>query len=412
MATFVNTKRKIRVALALGMGGLLAACATSSSNFGTDFDRQAGLNNQLGADGTLPPANGRVLGEGQIRVALLVPMTAQGFGALAAENFTNATELALREFSEKTINVVVKDTGGSPQQAAAAAQEALAEGAQMIIGPVFSNSVPAVASIARPSGVPVLSFSNSANVASRGVNIFGFTPGPGIDRAIRYAGSKGSKSFAALIPNSALGPLAEASFRQSVAAIGGRVVSIARYDYDGSQPQAKAQEVGALVAQGQVDSVFVPDAGDIAPQIITALKQAVPSTRSVRLIGSGQWDDPRIFRNPAFEGAIYAAPNRDGYNKFAQRYNQVYGKPPIRLASLAYDATSLMIVLVQNFPGDFFSSTRLTNPSGFSGMADGPFRLLRNGQVQRALAVYEVGASGPRIVNPAPRAFSGAAAGG
>ncbi|MEM8795226.1 MAG: penicillin-binding protein activator [Pseudomonadota bacterium] len=399
----LNTRH---IALCLTAAFALSACAGTGGQFGSDFATPGeGTGLQQSIDG-LPPANGRIIGKGPVRVALLVPSSAQGFGALAAENFANAADLAIREFGEDTINIVVKDTAGSPQGAASATREALSEGAELILGPVFSNSVPAAAGVARPSGVPILAFSNSNSIASRGVNIFGFTPEPGIERAIRHAGETGSRSFAALLPNNALGTLAEAAFRQSVPRAGGRIVQVARYSYENDDPRVKAQEIGSLVASGQIDTVFIPDAGDIAPQLVTAVKQAIPQGKPVKFVGSGQWDDPRIFRNPALEGSIYAAPDRSGYNAFAQRYNAAFGKPPIRLASLAYDATSLLIVLSQNFPDDKFSLSRLTSRSGFKGTADGTFRISGNGRVERSLAVYEVTATGPQIVSPAATTFA------
>lgn len=352
------------------------------------------------------PANGKIIGRGPIRIAMLLPKSAAGFGSLAAENFSNAASLALREFDENAINIVVKDTGGTAAGAANATREALNEGAELILGPVFSKAVPAVVSIARPAGIPVITFSNSSGVGSRGTYVFGFTPEPGIKRAIQYAGNNGRKSFAALLPNNAFGTLAEAAFRQSVASAGGRIVSIVKYNYSNGEPNARAIEIGALAASGQIDTVFVPDAGDVAPQLVATIKQAAPTNPNLLFIGSGQWDDPRIFRNPALAGAIYPAPERGGFNQFAQRYNGAFGKPPIRLASLGYDAASLMIVLTQNFKDQRFAESNLTNPSGFKGVVDGTFRLDTSGQVKRAFAIYEVTLGGPRIVAPAPRTFA------
>ncbi|MEP3232351.1 MAG: penicillin-binding protein activator [Hyphomicrobiales bacterium] len=355
---------------------------------------------------SLPAANGRTLGTGPIRVAMLVPITASGFGALAAENFVNAADLALREFDSTAVQIVVKNTSGTATGAANAAREAIREGAEVILGPMFSKAVPAVASVARPAGVPVITFSSSTSVASNGVYVFGFAPEPGIIRAVRHSGSTGSRSYAALLPNNALGNLSEGAFRQAVASAGGRIASITRYNYGNNEPNIKAQEVGALAQSGQVDTIFIPDAGDVVPQLIASVKQAAPTAQNIKFIGSGQWDDPRIFRNSALSGAAYPAPDRDGFNKFAQRYNGAFGKPPIRLASLGYDLASLMVVLTKRFPQDRFATTRLTDPNGFNGVVDGTFRLSTNGRVQRSLAVYEVTPSGPRVVSPAPRTFS------
>ncbi len=386
----------------------LSACLSTSPQFSGLSDGPALTpqpQNTLQTQG-LPPANGQILGTGTIRVAMLVPKSAQGFGALAAENFTNAAALALKEFDENTVNIVVKDTFGTPEGAAKATREALSERAEVILGPVFSKTVPAVLAVARPAGIPVLTFSNSSALQSRGSYVFGFAPEPGISRVIHYAGSQERKSFAALLPNNAFGTLAEAAFRQSVASSGGRIVSILRYNYGTNEPILKAQELATLASNGQIDTIFIPDAGDVAPQLVSTIQAGTPPDASLLFIGSGQWDDPRIFRNPALAGVVYPAPDREGFNTFASRYNANFGKPPIRLASLGYDAASLMVVLAQNFGEERFSDHRLTDASGFKGVVDGTFRLETNGKVKRALAIYEVTTSGPKIVSPAPRSFS------
>jgi hypothetical protein len=55
-----------------------------------------------------------------------------------------------------------------------------------------------------------------------------------------------------------------------------------------------------------------------------------------------------------------------------------------------------------------FSESVLTNPSGFSGL-DGIFRFRADGTNERGLAILRVTPSGPQVVSPAPRAFSGSA---
>ena len=46
-----------------------------------------------------------------------------------------------------------------------------------------------------------------------------------------------------------------------------------------------------------------------------------------------------------------------------------------------------------------FAPSRLTNPQGFTGV-EGYFRLRTDGQVDRALAVYEITPSGARMIEP------------
>ncbi|HEX2255743.1 MAG TPA: penicillin-binding protein activator, partial [Afifellaceae bacterium] len=100
------------------------------------------------------------------------------------------------------------------------------------------------------------------------------------------------------------------------------------------------------------------------------------------------------------------APTREAFEAFAQRYQAAFGSPPPRNATLAYDATVLAAGLVRQFGNDRFSQSVMTNSSGFAGV-DGVFRFLPSGINERRLAVYEVTGSGVRVLDPAPRSFTG-----
>jgi hypothetical protein len=62
------------------------------------------------------------------------------------------------------------------------------------------------------------------------------------------------------------------------------------------------------------------------------------------------------------------------------------------------------VSLSQNPPGQRYTESQLTRGSGFQGV-DGLFRLLPNGTSERGLAILEVRASGPQVLQPAPNSF-------
>jgi outer membrane PBP1 activator LpoA protein len=146
------------------------------------------------------PVGGSTIGTGSVRIALILPLSGPGQGSVAAQSMRNAAELALGEFQDPDLTLIVKDDRGTPEGARDAASQAIAEGAELIIGPLFASSVQAVASGARQSGVPVIAFSTDAGVASRGVYLLSFLPQEEVDRVVGYAVSRGKRSVAALIP--------------------------------------------------------------------------------------------------------------------------------------------------------------------------------------------------------------------
>ena len=162
---------------------VLAACAT-----------QLGGGAPTPQPGEPTSANASV-GEGQVRVAMILPLSSQGNAGVAAQSMKNAAEMALAEFKSSNVQLLVKDDGGTPQGAQAGAQQAISEGAEIIIGPLFAQSVSAVGQVARARNIPVIAFSTDASVAARGVYLLSFLPETDVRRIVQFAVSRGKRSL-------------------------------------------------------------------------------------------------------------------------------------------------------------------------------------------------------------------------
>ena len=382
-----------RIAVVAALGLLAAAC---SGMPGADVFN-------LGSPPPPPAAQPTAVGAGQVKVALILPLSAQGNGAAVAQAMRNAAEMALAEFSNPDIQLLVKDDGGNSSGASQAASQALAEGAEIILGPLFAVSVSSAAQVARARGVPMIAFSTDSTVAAPGVHLLSFLPESDVDRAIDYATRQGKRSFAALIPDNAYGSVVQAAFQQAVSRGGGRVVAMERYPLDRALMVEPVKRVAAALKQA--DAIFIPDGADSVITAVQTLAANGVNTRRIQLIGTGLWDDPRIFAETGTQGGWFAAPDPSGYRAFSGRYKSRYGQDPLRPATLAYDAVSLVAALVKTQGAARFSEEILTNASGFAGI-DGVFRFKPDGTNQRGLAVVRVTSSGPQVVNPAPKAFS------
>jgi branched-chain amino acid transport system substrate-binding protein len=349
-----------------------------------------------------PAAN---IGTGQVKVGLILPLSGNGNAGVAAQSMRNAAEMALAEFNSPDIELLVKDDGGSAAGAQQAAQQALDEGAEIILGPLFALTVGPVAQIARARNIPVIAFSTDANVAARGVYLLSFLPESDVDRIVSYAATQGRRSFAALIPDNAYGTVVEAEFKQVVARRGGRVVALERYQLDKAQIQGAARNVAQAAAKG-ADAIFIPDSAEGVATAVQALAASGIDTKRMQLLGTGLWEDAQIFSNPALDGAWYAGPDSTGFRNFSARYRTRYGQDPVRTASLTYDAVALIAALVKTQGKQRFSQEVLTNSSGFTGI-DGLFRFRPDGTNQRGLAVLRVSPTGGQIVSPPPKGFTG-----
>jgi branched-chain amino acid transport system substrate-binding protein len=395
-AAMLPRRRWFAVLAVLG-AGLLAACSGNSNYFSASTPAAA------------PPAPSTTLGTGQVKVALILPLSAPGNAGVAGQAMRNAAEMALAEFNAPNIQLLVKDDGGSAEGARVAAQQALDEGAQIILGPLFAQSVAAVGQSARTRNIPVIAFSTDTNVAAHGVYLLSFLPESDVARVMQYAAAAGKRSFAALIPDNPYGTVVEAAFKQDVTRRGGQIVALERYPHDKTAMAAPVKSVAQAAARA--DALFLPDGGDTAPDVAQALVGNGLNVKKIQMLGTGLWgDDPRISSTPALDGGWYAAPEAAGYRSFAARYSARFKQQPVRTATLAYDAVALVAALVKTQGPARFSPEVLTNPSGFTGI-DGLFRFRADGTNERGLAVLKVTPSGAQVISPPPKSFSNGVAG-
>ncbi len=344
------------------------------------------------------------IGAGHIKVGLVLPLSASGNAGLAGQSMRNAAEMALTEFNNPDIQLLVKDDGGTAQGAQIATQQALDEGAEIILGPLFAHSVGAAGQAARARNVPVIAFSTDSNVAARGVYLLSFLPESDVGRIVDYAVAQGRRSFIALMPDNAYGSVVEAEFKQAVARKGGRIIALERYSPDRDRMQEAVRLIAPSAARA--DAIFIADGGDAVPTIAQLLASSGVNFKRLQALGTGLWDDPRVFGEPTLDGAWFAAPDSAGFRSFSARYRTRYHQDPVRTATLAYDAVALVAALVKTQGPQRFSDAVLTSPSGFAGI-DGVFRFKSDGTNQRALTIQKVTPQGGQPVAPAPRGFAG-----
>jgi Periplasmic binding protein len=389
--------RRTAVGLILG-APLLGACSSvqqSLSQFSNPFSSSP--QPSTGAAGA--PQQGVAVGNGQVKVGMILPLSAGGNAGVAAQSMKSASEMALSEFLNPNLQLLIKDDGGSAQGAQQAAQQALDEGSEIILGPLFASSVPAVAQSARGKGISVIAFSTDSSVANRGVYLLSFLPESDVNRIIEYAASQGKRSFAAMLPENAYGNVVEAAFKQAVPKRGGRIVAFEKY---GADRATAARNVAQ--ALGQADALLLADDGDAVVAVADALAAAGADLQAVQLLGTGLWDNPRVLASPKLQGGLYAAPDPSGFKNFAKRYRARTNNDPVRTATLAYDAVALAAALSRTQGGQRFTSDVLLNPSGFAGI-DGLFRFRADGTNERGLAIMRVTSGGPTLVAGSPKSF-------
>ncbi len=348
-----------------------------------------------------------------VKVGLLLPLS--GPSAELGKALRDAAVLALfdkyasiSDSSEGAtrVELITRDTMGSPDGAEKAAKEVIAKGAKLIIGPLFSSSADAVRSVIKPLKINMITFSNNASIAAPGVFLFGFTPEDQAKRIADYSYLSRIDRVASLAPNTPYGRRVVAAVKKRSAVMGQVLEPSIFYSQAGGTMHMHVRELvtkGSVGARINFQALFLPESGDQLNAILRHLKNANVTPANVRFLGTGVWDDEKVINNPGLNGAWFASSPPQMYRAFKERFVHTYSYTPPRIASLAYDAVALAATLATSQAG--FSVQALTDPSGYRGPANGIFRFTKSGHVERGLAVIEVMNGKRRVIDPAPVSF-------
>lgn len=349
------------------------------------------------------PANNNFDSLPPVKVAILLPLS--GPQGAIGQSMLQSAQLALFDIGYTNFNLIPRDTQGTAAGASVAATAAINEGAQLILGPLFADSVRAVKAIAKPRNINVIAFSTDWALADRSTFMMGFMPFSQVERITQYATMRGYKQYALIAPRDTYGDVVAGRFEQSARKNNANIVKSIRYAHG---DQAVMNEIASLQSGAEFQAVFMPVGGAEVDKLSTALSQNKMLPSQVKRLGTGLWDDPRLAAQPNMQGAWFAAPSPASRRAFEQQYSNTYGQKPARLGTLAYDATALAAILArngfQNSGKPAFDYTSLTDPNGFAG-TDGVFRFQPNGVVDRALAVLEIRSNQIVEIDPAPKRF-------
>ncbi len=288
----------------------------------------------------------------------------------------------------------------------------------------------------------MIAFSNDPSVAGDGVFVMGLSPRSQVRRVVDFTSRQGVRRFAVFAPASPYGIAVITALRDAVDANDvelSRVVAsnpdepdpslqvrtLAQYDArhealleqreeleekEDAESQALLEQLENRDTLGSpdFDAVLLPVGGKSLMTLAPLLAFYDIDPVEVKFLGTAFWDDPRLATETSLHGGWFAAPPPELWERFRERYRLTYNAEPVRIASLAYDAAALAAVLSRTAEAagrlPDFSPAAIAQPSGFSGM-DGIFRFLPNGQIQRGLAVLELGPNGVEVLDFAPQSF-------
>lgn len=344
-----------------------------------------------------------------VPVALLVPRSAPDGGAVISQSLENAARLAIADLQGVQIDLRVYDSGGQDGMAAAAAQAAVNDGAQIILGPVYASAANAAGRTVAPAGINVLSFSNNPDIAGGNVFVLGTSFSNIATRLTSYAARQGRGNIFVVSGQDVAESAGRDAILRAIPRSGARVAGQASFPLSQQGvTSAVPTMAGQIQASGANAVFFTSGTAGALPFLADLLPGAGVSPATTKFIGLQRLDIPAsAVSQSGLQGAWFALPDPAQSETFRQRYSSAYGSAPHPIAGLAYDGIAAIGALVAQGRSDALSASALTQGAGFAG-SGGTFRLLSNGSTERALAVAEIRNNQVIVVDPAPRRLGGA----
>ncbi len=361
--------------------------------------------------GAFPVSGGPVIDtKAPVPVALLVPYESQSAGDVAlATSLENAARLAMADLDGATIDLRIYPTGGVAERASAAATQAVADGAKIILGPVYGGSAKLAGIPAANAGINVLSFSNNTDVAGGNVFILGPTFDNTANRLVSFAASQGKNRIMVVNGESPAENAGAAAIKTAIARNGATVVAEQSFELTQQGVVNAIRPIASAARSSNADAVFFTSGNDGAmPLLAQMLPENGITSPNPQYIGLQRWNVPASALSlPGLQGSWFAIPDQQLAANFSNRYSSTYGAPPHALAGLAYDGIAAIGALVQAGDQNALTAQGLTRGSGFVGV-NGIFRLLPDGTNQRGLSVATIENNQVIELDPAPRAFRSA----
>lgn len=361
-----------------------------------------------GCEGGIGPVGGGgVNADRPVTVALLVPGGSGDEGRdVLATGLENAARLAIADLQGVQIDLRVYQTAGDAGRAASVAQQALGDGAKIILGPLFADSAQAVGQAVASSGVNVLSFSNNPSAASRNV----FLLGPMFDntatRLMDFAADQGKGRIMLVAEQNRAGDVATSAVQRAASRSSAELVALESYPFSQQGVVQALPNIAAKARSGNAQTLmFTAGSEGALPLLAELLPQNGLSPQKFQFAGLTRWDIPASTMSlSGVQGGWFTLPDPGLMRQFEARYTGSYGEAPHPVASLGYDAVAAVGALLRAGGANALAAQRITQGSGFAGVT-GVFRFFPDGTNERGLAIAEIRDGESVVISPAPRSF-------
>ncbi len=267
------------------------------------------------------------------------------------------------------IELFIEDSKGDPT----AAREAVGRLANEhhvigIVGPLGSAASLEAAKEAQGLGVPIMTLTQKAGITETGEYVFrNFLTGDTQTRAlVSYSiNNLGIRNFAVLYPNDPYGTEMMHLFWDEVLRQGGQIRGVESYTPGQTDFSSEIKSLTGLdLPEGgkgmeekqkpivDFNALFIPDSPSVLSMIAPQL--TFYDVIGVQLLGTNIWNSPELLKKESeyLEGAVFTDcffmnSTRPAIRNFINRFYVAWGREPGNVEALAYDATDILVQLIE-----------------------------------------------------------------
>ena len=347
-----------------------------------------------------------------LKIGVLLPLSGQYRDI--GESFLKSIQLALYDISDQNIKIYPKDSKGNPLIAYQAAKELEEKGIEIIIGPVFFDSLERLGEI---SNITFISLTNKTNKIPKNVIAFGVNIDSQINILKKYFDEIKLNKTLLLYPNSEFNEQSQSIKEKDILKfyrtylydtnpkkITGEIEKITKYRerkkdlerrikileksdlYKHKQELKKLEQMHTL-GEVNFDSVFIIDFGERLKSVLTSFMFSDVSNKKVNFFTINQWFDETLFNEDAMQNLHFPSVDLINLKKFNKKFLNKFNEEPNKVSILAYDALGLIYYCWINNNLQF-EKDQLYSNKGFKGL-HGEFLIKKNQSFQK-LKIYKI----------------------
>ncbi len=347
-----------------------------------------------------------------LKIGVLLPLSGQ-FQDIG-ESFLKAIQLALYDISDKSVKIYPKDSKGTASDSYLAAKEFQEEGIQIVIGPIFFESLEKLGEV---NNITFISLTNKSKKIPKNTIAFGINIDSQINVLDEYFKKIQINKTLLLSPNSEFIQQSSSveekdilkfyrtykydtnpkkitqeiekitKYRERKKDLERRIKILEKSDLYKHKQELKKLEQRHTLGSVNFDSVLVIDFGERLKSVLTSFMFSDVSNKRVNFFTINQWFDKTLFNENAMENLHFPSVDFENLKKFNKKFKSKFNDKPNKVSILAYDALGLIYYCwsSNNFQ---FEAKQLYSKKGFKGL-QGNFKIQENQSYQK-LKIYKV----------------------